>query len=446
MTTIYTRSAGDLANNIVTTGLPLTNTQMNTTLAGLVSGKVPDIAGYNRPSVKPALKLDFTKGKLDPRITFSRASTGTYINQFGVLSTAGINVPRFEYDPVTGKSLGLLIEESRTNLLTYSRDLTQSAWTNRTVTATHDQIGVDGSINGASKLIDTVSGSIAHLISGTSVVTLSTIYTFSAYVKSTGATWILFGQDIIGTGYFSFNVVTGSFGVYTAGTYISRSSTNVGNGWWRVSITYTAAYTTASGAIFINNMDSNNPAFVGTGLLGLNVDGAQLEIGPSATSYIPTTTAAATRTSDIALMSGININTWWNQSQGTFFAEGDQFVGAGGQASFMDLYQDGNNKLSIRTSQRLYIAASSTIGFDLSTLTQGQTHKISIAYGSQNGLGFAKDGSAITTGGLQVFSAPSPTLYIGVADANLYYLNGHIRNVTYYNIRLPDQTLQALTA
>ena len=50
-------------------------------------------------------------------VTFTRASNGTYTDSAGVLQTAATDVPRFDHDPTTGESLGLLVEEQRTNLL-----------------------------------------------------------------------------------------------------------------------------------------------------------------------------------------------------------------------------------------------------------------------------------------------------------------------------------------
>ncbi len=65
-----------------------------------------------------ALYLDFTATTtLDPRITFARSSTATFTGSNGLIQTAAINAPRFDYDPVTLASKGLLIEEQRTNLL-----------------------------------------------------------------------------------------------------------------------------------------------------------------------------------------------------------------------------------------------------------------------------------------------------------------------------------------
>jgi len=81
----------------------------------------------------PSLDLGFlSPGVLDPQITFTRASTGTYVDIAGVMQTAAINAPRWDYDPVTHQLKGVLIEEQRTNVLLNSAALTtQSA----TVTA-----------------------------------------------------------------------------------------------------------------------------------------------------------------------------------------------------------------------------------------------------------------------------------------------------------------------
>jgi len=64
------------------------------------------------PFIEPSLDLNFAASKrLDPRITFTRASSATFVNEDGLIEAAGINQARFDHSPTTGESLGLLVEE-----------------------------------------------------------------------------------------------------------------------------------------------------------------------------------------------------------------------------------------------------------------------------------------------------------------------------------------------
>jgi hypothetical protein len=47
-------------------------------------------------------------------VDFTRASSGTYVDSEGVIQIASTDEPRFDHDPTTGESLGLLVEEQRT--------------------------------------------------------------------------------------------------------------------------------------------------------------------------------------------------------------------------------------------------------------------------------------------------------------------------------------------
>jgi hypothetical protein len=94
------------------------------------------------PEIRPTLDLNFAATKrLDPRIAFTRTSTGTFVGSNGLIQTAVSGAPRFDHNPATGESLGLLVEEARTNLLLNSATLsTQSA----TVTATSTTLSFYG--------------------------------------------------------------------------------------------------------------------------------------------------------------------------------------------------------------------------------------------------------------------------------------------------------------
>ena len=75
----------------------------------------------NQPTIRPTLNLDFANSKeLDSRITFERDSIASYYDSRGTLKYANVNEPRFDHNPYTGESKGLLIEEARTPILTYS--------------------------------------------------------------------------------------------------------------------------------------------------------------------------------------------------------------------------------------------------------------------------------------------------------------------------------------
>lgn len=68
--------------------------------------------------VLPKLALDFTTAALDPRVTFTRSgNTATVTNSSGVIVSVNADIPRFDYNPTTLLCNGLLIEESRTNVL-----------------------------------------------------------------------------------------------------------------------------------------------------------------------------------------------------------------------------------------------------------------------------------------------------------------------------------------
>jgi hypothetical protein len=98
----------------------------------------------NESDITPSVPQSFQTGQyidfihagliLDPRVTFTRASTATRVNAAGLIEVVQYNIPRVDHDPITLAQKGLLIEEPRTNILTRSTDLT--AWTKARSTIT----------------------------------------------------------------------------------------------------------------------------------------------------------------------------------------------------------------------------------------------------------------------------------------------------------------------
>ena len=139
----------------------------------------------NFPAIKPTLLLDFANVKaLDPRITFTRASTATYYDAFGVMQTAASGVARFDSNPTTGESLGLLIEEQRTNLLTYSAQFDNAAWSkpnSDTITA-NTVVAPDGVLSGDAFVETTATGT--HTLFQNATLVGGTVYTLSVYLQA----------------------------------------------------------------------------------------------------------------------------------------------------------------------------------------------------------------------------------------------------------------------
>jgi len=76
----------------------------------------------------PSFDINFLTGSLGAGAVFTRASTGTYYNSSGVLVSAAINTPRFDYDPATLQLKGLLLEDASTNSALQSADISNAAW------------------------------------------------------------------------------------------------------------------------------------------------------------------------------------------------------------------------------------------------------------------------------------------------------------------------------
>ncbi len=132
------------------------------------------------PFIRPSLLLDFANSEsVDVRVTFSRASSAMRVNRNGFLESVAANVPRIEYDRLTGLCQGLLIEESRTNQLTYSSDFSNASWAkNSGSTATAPITAPDGSTT--AYMITSVDEAGVQQNSSASI---GTIYCQSVYIK-----------------------------------------------------------------------------------------------------------------------------------------------------------------------------------------------------------------------------------------------------------------------
>ena len=140
----------------------------------LVNQTLP-LTTNNLPTICPTLLLDFANSRyVDPRITFTRASTATRVNERGLIETVAANVPRIDFDPVTLACKGLLIEEARTNALLNSLiDGTPLTTQSVTVTAATRTL----SFYGTGQVV--LSGAHSATLTGTGAFPNITVLTFT---------------------------------------------------------------------------------------------------------------------------------------------------------------------------------------------------------------------------------------------------------------------------
>ena len=265
--------------------------------------------------VLPRLALDFTTASLDPRVTFTRTgNTATVTNSSGNIVGINANLPRFDYDPITLTCKGLLIEEARTNALTYSEQFDNPAWGKSEVTVTANSVvSPSGTLSADTLQNNTNTGS--HGIFTSIVFATGSTMTVYAKAGTTNFVGITNTSNFAAYSGATFNLSTGAVGVSAACT---ASMTPVGNGWYRCVVANTTTY---AGSFFVVSvLESNQAPWLGYAGTNKNIYiwGAQLEIGPFGTSYIPTVASTVTRNADVATMTGTNFSSWYNASEGTF--------------------------------------------------------------------------------------------------------------------------------
>lgn len=357
---------------------------------------------------------------------------------------------RFDYDPVTLAPRGILIEDQRTNLLTYSEQFDNAVWIKTASTITSNAgTAPDGTLT-ADLLQDTTATS-QHYINQNINVTSGQTYTISFYAKNNGYGKVTFtwptGLSAFPSSNVTFTFATGAATVVGAG---SASMTDVGDGWYRCVATNTASATvTGSNMYFsLNGLVS----YTGTGTGGAYFWGAQLEAGAFATSYIPTVASQVTRTADQASIVAPMFAPWYNQTEGTFVVEAaippDRDDPAGNHYFSVS---DGGTSNTIRAldinGTRAIISTGGVTQLD-STVGAEPTSavKFALAFATNNAVFCVNGvlGTADTSVTLPVVNA----LAIGARGdfSSTSYANGHIRRITYYPVRLLDTQLQALTA
>lgn len=366
----------------------------------------------NLSADRPNITLDFRKSKkLDPRITFTRASFAPASDPGSGTGNVGNGVNMFNVNVPRLTDQGLLIEESRTNYIADSSTLT--GWgansANSAVVAS-TTVCPDGSIDGIR-----ITGTLANEGARKYFVATANNYTGSCYARSrTGSS-----QDVK----IAFSGLNGP------------TQTLPASGEW-VRIQGDPGIAVAAGNRYLLI------AAVSNGTLDIDVWGEQVEIGSFPTSYIPTAGATVTRAADVCSITGDEFSSWYNQSEGSFSfiaptlestlankgvvsttssspTEGVQFWNSSGSGTRYRIYKAGTTEVDISTST--YEGAK-----------WGWVYKTNDAALFKNGALLASDTSC---------AMPTAATSLEIGDDGVK----HISRIAYYPARVSDSALQALT-
>ena len=344
---------------------------------------------------------------------FSRGSSATRVNEQGLVEgSQGDDFPRIDYTDGTGS---LLLEPQRTNLFPYSEDFsTWNALSNAVVTDNFTT-SPDGTQT-ASKF--TFDGTNNGRIEKPVTTTIGNEYTFSIWLKNDNLadpTQIWLGNS-------------GS----VQGEYVT-----ITNEWQRFTTTQTADQTNEYPRVRTNQVGS------------LFAWGAQFEEGDYATSYIPTSGSAVTRSADVANNSG-NADLF-NDGEGVLYAEIAALANSGGNRiiSISDgtddnrviiLYTGGNNVI------RTIVTSSNASQADISTTVTNSLifNKVAISYKQNdfkmyvNGTQVGADTSGNTPSGLNSLQFDR-----GDGETDFY---GKTKCIAVFKEALTDAELQQLTS
>ena len=411
------------------------------------------------------LSLDFTTmgGVLDPRLTFTRASTvATYINSSGYVATATTNEPRFDYSPTTvGSPNGLLIEAAATNYLKSSDELlvAQGYGEQDILSRTTGTSPSNGTAVGFYPT--TVSG--YHRVSSPYLTGLSGAFTASVWYKRLNSSLRagINANAMLNVGaVFDLN---GAGSVVTLGGSAANKAATITaypNDWYRVTVTGTRA---ADGGVYFfmagssqTDFDGGTP-FVGVAGQGMLMWGAQLELGSGASSLIPTGASQVTRAVDTAIIAaGTNFSSWYTGgTTGTFvsnwygnassttarsvIATSDQIT------KHLHMYQT-PSALTLRLADFNAAATVTTAN----SLTANALTRGAFSYAS-TATSLCLNGGTVATGTLAFTVAPT-WLSIGGPSTNgtsitdtTVMLNNSIRTLKYFPTRLSDAQIQTLT-
>ena len=379
-------------------------------------------------------------------------STSNFIGSIDNVSVVEIqgDQPRLNYDISNGvvqSCPSLLLEPASTNLITYSEDFSNAAWTKSGLSIVADAtISPDGSLN-ADKLVEDTSTAL-HYCLRTFPVTSGVTYTYSIIAKYNGRLLQLSSSTAFPSSHINYDLQNGTLVIGSGAA--TGTIEKLTNGYYRCTYTDVANATSASGLIIplLSNSTTaiKNPSYTGDGLSGIFMWGAQAEALSYSTSLIPTNGSSQTRAAETCF--GAGTASTFNSTEGVLYAEiaglsnpvespKNITISDGTASNYVriEYYQDG------RVYGNVYDGASVAASF---VVNQTNFNKIAIQY-SSSGSKLYVNGTGVDFASKIFTSNTLNTIQFSSAAANSNYFYGKVKDIRVYNEALTDAQLQTLT-
>jgi hypothetical protein len=391
----------------------------------------------------------------DSLTAYTPTTTSPITNYVPVLQTAGINEPRLDHDPITGECKGLLIEGARTNHVANSEPLDNEEW-RYNMHGVRIQPNVLVAPNGtltASKLVYTDTpthyGMTAFSFSSLGAVAAGTIITISGYYKYDGSifTRLVIG-GVFGNERVAFDFESGEFKSITGTNVLNTKAEDVGNGWWRLAVTYEFQDSIGNGSLYISAGSPRTAAnqLDDTGYNGVYLWGLQVEQAPFATSYIPTNGSAVTRSGDDTSISAETLN--YHPTEGTIVFDGESGYPHGVTSTAYAYVVDGKDDMILYRHQggAKYRLGGTDLSMYFNDPDISAHHRHVVSYSGNNDLVYYADTKFVSSDTSLVLPTNVTRIKLGSTPSSTSQYGGWIKGFSYYPQRITNTEAEALAA
>ena len=408
----------------------------------------------------PSLRWAFAQvpDRLDPRTAFARAGTAYGRNRFGRLVSRPANTARWHFTPADGVCQGGIVEAARTNLILYSEQFNDAAWTKTNCTVgANAAVAPDGATTADSLTVTAADGNVAQAVTITSGFGAAASVFARAFASPFAVLTLTDGSDTVQVW---FNLGAGTVGSSSGGgSSITLARTHIeqdAEGFWRCHVEVTTGSVTTL-TLRVSAAASDGAAPANTDSIyawGAMVTAASARTGP--TSYIQTAGSTVTRASD-KLITPID-TAWFNAAEGTLYM--DVLLGVmpatyGGDLAVFGGFGD-------TTSNRLYFWRNSATGLTLSVVSGGTSYNMTqtVAYtpGARLRLAgawkagdcaFTVNGAAVSTNATAVMPSGLVRFTVGAVPwataPSAEFANARYREVAYFPFRASNADLITLS-